>query len=85
MADRLYMIFKTMTHVLMAQRAAREAGVQCRMVPIPRKLSTDCGMCIILNAEHSAAFLEALGKKGLKPDRVEESVGPVSGSRCYSR
>lgn len=78
------MIFKSMTHVLTAERAARKQGIACRMVPIPRNLSTDCGMCISVRAEDSEAFLEIIEKKGLSPERVEEHSGPGPGSRCYS-
>lgn len=84
MSDHLYMIFKSMTHVLTAERAARKRGIACRMVPIPRNLSTDCGMCISVRAEDGDAFLEIIKERGLLPDRVEEHSGPGPGSRCYS-
>jgi len=83
-SDHLYMIFKSMTHVLAAERASRKQGVPCRMVPIPRNLSTDCGMCISLKTEHKDVFLEAIREKGLEPERIEEHKGPGPGSRCYS-
>lgn len=84
MSDHLYMIFKSMTHVLAAERAARKQGISCRMVPIPRNLSTDCGMCVLVKIEDGDAFIHAVGKKGLVPDRIEEHKGPGPGSRCYS-
>lgn len=84
MSDHLYMIFKSMTHVLTAERAARKQGISCRMVPIPRNLSTDCGMCISIKAEDGDAFLEIIAKKGLTPEKVEEHKGSGPGSRCYS-
>lgn len=84
MSDHLYMIFKSMTHVLAAERAARKSGISCRMVPIPRNLSTDCGMCISVKAENGQAFLSVVEEKGLTPERVEEHKGPGPRSRCYS-
>ncbi len=84
MCDHLYMIFKSMTHVLSAERAARKERISCRMVPIPRNLSTDCGMCISLKAENGEAFLDAIKKVGLTPERIEEHKGSGPGSRCYS-
>jgi len=73
-----------MTHVLAAERAARKQGISCRMVPIPRNLSTDCGMCVSVKADEGDAFLEALAGKGLKPEKIEEHQGPGPSSRCYT-
>ena len=84
MNDHLFLIFKSMTHVLSAERMARKQGIQCRMVPIPRNLSTDCGMCISVKTESGDELIELLEKRGLTPDRIEERRGPGPGSRCYS-
>ncbi len=84
MSDYLYMIFKSMTHVLTAERAARKRGISCRMVPIPRNMSTDCGMCVSVKAEDGDEFLEVVEEKGLKPERVEEHKDSGPGSRCYT-
>ncbi len=84
MNDHLYMIFKSMTHVLSAERAARANGVSCRMVPIPRNLSTDCGMCISVREEDKSAFLEAVEQKGFSPERIEAHKTSGPGGRCYS-
>ena len=83
MADHLYMIFKSMTHVLSAERTARKSGIFCRMVPIPRNISTDCGMCISVKTADGPAFLDAVKDKGLEPERVEEHEGSGPKSRCY--
>jgi hypothetical protein len=82
--DHLYMVFKSMTHVLTAERAARKNGITCRIVPIPRSFSTDCGMCIFVKKEDGPEFLRIVDEKGLKPERVEEQTGSGPKSRCYS-
>ena len=84
MDEYLYMIFKSMTHVLAAERAGRKAGISCRMVPIPRTMSTDCGMCVSVRAEEGDVFLEAALAKGLKPEKIEQHQGAGPGSRCYT-
>ena len=73
-----------MTHVLSAERLARKNNIQCRMVPIPRNMSTDCGMCISVKAECGEALIALLGENGLDPERVEKKKGSGPGSRCYS-
>lgn len=84
MSKFLYVIFKSMTYVLSAERTARKSDISCRIIPIPRNLSTDCGMCISIKAEDYDVFLKAMEEKGLVPERVEEHKTSGPGARCYS-
>ena len=84
MSKFLFVIFKSMTYVLSAERIARKGAISCRIIPIPRNLSTDCGMCISVKSEERDAFLELLEEKGLVPERVEEHKTSGPGARCYS-
>ena len=36
--------FKTTSMALVFERACREAGVKARIAPVPRKLSSSCGL-----------------------------------------
>ena len=38
--------FHTHLSALMTSRALTELGVQARMMPVPRKLSSSCGTCV---------------------------------------
>jgi len=38
-----------------AERALLSAGVPCRMVPVPRQLSSECGVCLELAADRCDA------------------------------
>ena len=84
MSKFLYVIFKSMTYVLSAERIARKNGISCRMIPIPRNISTDCGMCISIKSEDKDILLSTLEEKGLVPERVEEHITSGPGARCYT-
>ena len=43
--------FHTHLSALLTSRALTELGVQARMMPVPRKLSSSCGTCIRYLAE----------------------------------
>ena len=43
--------FHTHLSALMTSRALTELGVQARMMPVPRKLSSSCGTCVRYLAE----------------------------------
>lgn len=38
--------FKSMSHAMQAERLLKEASVPHKIIPIPRSISTDCGVCI---------------------------------------
>jgi len=34
------------SHALRAEKLLKEAGIECRLTPVPRRLSSDCGICV---------------------------------------
>jgi len=50
------------SHAMRVERLLRDEGIACKMIPVPRHISSDCGVCIrILCQEIDAAccILEA--------------------------
>lgn len=43
-------LFHTSNHSFRAERLLKEQGVACRQVPVPRHLSSECGVCLRLEA-----------------------------------
>jgi hypothetical protein len=39
-------LFRSTTHVMRAEKALQKAGVPCRLIPVPRQLSSQCGVCL---------------------------------------
>ena len=39
-------IFQSVHHALLAEKLLKEAGIPCKLIPIPRNLSSDCGVCL---------------------------------------
>lgn len=51
-------------YAIRAEKLFRKADIQCKMIPVPRHLSSDCGVCVrIFQADRDAALkvLEAAG------------------------
>jgi hypothetical protein len=42
-------LFETTRAVLKCERLCKAAGIQCKVIPVPRDLSAGCGMAIELN------------------------------------
>jgi hypothetical protein len=67
--DRLYfLIFATIHDVLKAERTLKDAAVDVEVIPVPRVLSSDCGVCI---------------KSGEEPDVLAPLIGHMKGVRCF--
>ncbi len=61
-----FVLFNTIHDVLKAEKALKEQSVEGEVVPVPRKLSSDCGVCIKSDAD-SAVLVDVLaGMKGLR-------------------
>ena len=50
--NRYIATFHTHVSALLSNRSLEAAGVQSRMAPVPRKLSSSCGTCVFYEAEH---------------------------------
>ena len=48
------------SHALRAEKVLVEAGVSCKLIPVPRHLSSDCGVCARIELADREAALEAL-------------------------
>jgi len=46
MSDHCVILFPTSAHVMRAEKLLQEAAISCRLIPVPRHLSSDCGFCL---------------------------------------
>lgn len=45
------------SHALRAEKVLGAAGIPCKLIPVPRRLSSDCGSCIrIFQADKGRAL-----------------------------
>ncbi len=65
MIDRFGVIlFPSVHFALRAEKKAREKGFKIKLIPVPRYLSSDCGVCLRFlwtERETLSSFLEAEG------------------------
>jgi hypothetical protein len=63
-----FYIFTTIHDVLKAERILKEAKADIEVVPVPRALSSDCGVCI---------------KTGEDPAVIASLIAGIKGIRCF--
>lgn len=45
-SNYLVVLFETVSYVMKAEKLLKEAGVPHKIIPVPRNISSDCGVCI---------------------------------------
>lgn len=63
MPKEMILLVHTSGHAFSIEKALKKRGITCRLTPIPRKVSSDCGICVRFDPaalETVAAFVETL-------------------------
>jgi hypothetical protein len=61
-SNQTVILFPTSAHVMRAEKLFKDAGLSCRLIPVPRHLSSDCGICLVVlqnEARNASALLNA--------------------------
>ncbi|RME36115.1 MAG: DUF3343 domain-containing protein [Deltaproteobacteria bacterium] len=70
----LVAIFHSIHRVMKAEKLLKAQGADMLLIPVPRKLSSDCGLAIRLGPADAAAALEALAAQSLRPQELYRAV-----------
>ncbi len=65
MTSREYcvLLFESVSRVLKAEKILKAEGIAHKVIPVPKQISTDCGVCIRFLPEHRDAIVSALKGK----------------------
>jgi hypothetical protein len=55
-----------------AEKVLAEVGISCKLVPVPRHLSSDCGVCVRIERADQEAALQALQAACVEVEGVHE-------------
>lgn len=53
-------IFDSVSHVIKAEKILKKAGLPHKIVPVPKNISTDCGVCVRFLPDYKDAVMQAL-------------------------
>ena len=56
-------LFESVSHALRAEKLLKAAGLICKLVPVPRHLSSDCGVCLRIHFRDAEAVKKILAGK----------------------
>ena len=60
------------SHAIRAERVLYLAGIDCKLIPVPRHLSSSCGVCVRIERTDQDAALDELGKARVDIEGVHD-------------
>jgi len=69
-SDHVHVLFFSTHHALWAEQVLQQAGLEAKVVSVPRELSSDCGYCVRIDRAAEAAAVAALAAAGVEYDQV---------------
>lgn len=55
-------LFPSVSHALKAEKILKAAGIAHKLIPVPRHISTDCGVCLRVAVEQQDQAAALRGK-----------------------
>jgi len=56
-------LFQSISRALLAEKLLKKKGIEYKLIPVPRHLSSDCGVCIRFILEHESHIKQTLTGK----------------------
>ncbi|MBU2054724.1 MAG: DUF3343 domain-containing protein [Proteobacteria bacterium] len=53
-------LFPSVSHTLKAEKILKEQGIAHKLIPVPRHIGSDCGVCLRVTADRQDAAESAL-------------------------
>ena len=60
------------SYAIRAEKVLHMAEIPSKLIPVPRHLSSDCGVCVRIERENQEAALQALASAGVETERIHE-------------
>jgi hypothetical protein len=69
-SEQTVILFPTSAHVMRAEKLLKDEGFPCKLIPVPRALSSDCGICLAVPTSDFTEICELLTTKKVDYDDI---------------
>jgi hypothetical protein len=49
--QQAFILVYSTSHAIRIEKLLKESGLSCKLVPVPRRLSSDCGVCVRIDQQ----------------------------------
>lgn len=60
------------SHAIRAEHVLNQAGIPAKLIPVPRQVSSMCGVCVRIDRSAGEGALDALQKAGMEVEGVHD-------------
>jgi hypothetical protein len=60
------------SYAIQIERLLQKSGILCKLIPVPRQLSSDCGVCIRIHRENASLALDNIRGAGIDIEGLHE-------------
>jgi hypothetical protein len=60
------------SYAIRAEKVLARAGIDCKLIPVPRHLSSDCGVCVRVQRADREAARQALEEIGMEMEGIHD-------------
>lgn len=69
-AEYAVILVPSTSHAIRAEKMLLVAGITCKMIPVPRHIASDCGVCVRVSCADVEAARQTLEAAGLKIEAI---------------
>jgi hypothetical protein len=70
--SNVILLLHATSHAMKAEKILVNAGIECRIVPVPKNISSDCGVCVRIRSGDLPRALESMNAGGLEIEGTHE-------------
>ena len=74
MSDYRVLLFYSTNYAIWTSKVLESQKVECKIIPVPRALSSDCGYCVRFLVSDEDRILALVNEHGIEFDRLEPYV-----------
>jgi hypothetical protein len=57
------LLFKSVSYVLKAEKIIKQSNLPCKLIPVPKSISSDCGVCLRIDIKAKDKIIVCLRGK----------------------
>ena len=65
-------LFHSSNHAFRAEKVLGKAGIECKLIPVPRHLSSDCGVCARIDREQVGPATDIIASSKVETAGIHE-------------